>query len=145
MRKLGVKSHCAPTSFLAKPLHPAPVTAHSVTGFLSLLGKAAFGAVDSPVPGGDEVTAAENTLLVLAGNTQHLLLQLRCQGQNAVSEPGTLERIAVPLGAAWVDAVIQGITFPVMEIAAMVANQGSHLPELEIVEPGQLTHDRTPA
>lgn len=72
-------------------------------------------------------------------------MQIRCQGQNAVPEPGALEIIAVPLGTAWVDAVIQGIALSLMEIAAVVADQGPHLSEPEVIEPGQLTHGRTPA
>ena len=121
------------------------MTAYPFTGLFPLLGKAAPGAINRPVSGGDEVTAAENTLLVLAGNTQNLLLQLRCQRQDGIPEPGALQRIAVPLGAAWIDAIIQSIAASIVEIAAVLSDQASHLSELKVIEPGQLTHCQTPA
>ena len=74
MQNQGAKSDCAATTFWAKPLHPTSVTAYPLTGLFPLLGKTALGAVNGPVPAGDEVSAAEDALLILAGNTQHLFL-----------------------------------------------------------------------
>ena len=145
MQIQGVKSDCAATYFSAKPLHPTSVTANPLTGLFPLLGKAAFGAVNGPVPGGDEVSAAENALTVLAGNTQHLLLQLRCLRKHSIPEPCTLQGVAVPLGTAWVNSVIQSTAVSILEIAAVLSDQASHLSELKIIEPGQLTHCQTPA
>ena len=121
------------------------MTAYPFTGLFPLLGKTAFGAVNGPVPGGDEVSAAENALTVLAGNTQHLLLQLRCLRKHSISEPCALQGVAVPLGAAWVNAVIQSTAVSILEVAAVLADQAPHLSELKVIEPGQLTHCRTPA
>ena len=136
MQNQGAKSDCAATLFSAKPLHPTSVTAYPFTGLFSLLGKTALGTVNGPVPGGDKVSAAENTLTILAGNTQHLLLQIRCQGQNGIPEPGALQRIAIPLGAAWVNAVIQSTAVTIVIIAAVLADQAPHLSELKVIEPG---------
>ena len=132
----GAKSDCAATYFSAKPLHPTSVTAYPFTGLFSLLGKTALGTVNGPVPGGDKVSAAENTLPILAGNTQHFLLQLRCQWKHSIPEPGALQRVAIPLGAAWVNAVIQCTAVSVQEITAVLADQAPHLSELEISESG---------
>jgi len=121
------------------------VTTYPFTGLFSLLGKAALGTVNGPVPGGDKVSAAENTLTILAGNTQHLLLQIRCQGQNGIPEPGALQRVAIPLGTTWVNAVIQSTAVSIVIIAAVLADQAPHLSELKVIEPGQLTHCQTPA
>ena len=145
MQIQGVKSDCAATHFLAKPLHPTSVTANPFAGLFPLLGKTAFGAVNSPVPGGDEVSAAEDALTILAGNTQHLLLQLRCLWKHSISEPDTLQGVAVPLGAARVNAIVQSAAVPIMEIAAVLADQAPHLSELQVIEPGQFTHCQTPA
>ena len=145
MQNQGAKSDCAATLFSAKPLHPTSVTAYPFTGLFPLLGKAALGAVDGPVPSGDEVSAAENTLSILAGNTQHLFLKIRCKGQNRIPEPCTLQGVAVPLGAAWVNSVIQSTAVSILEIAAVLSDQASHLSKLKIIEPGQLTHCQTPA
>ena len=112
------------------------MTAYPFTGLFSLLGKTALGTVNGPVPSGDEVSAAENTLSILAGNAQHLLLQIRCQGQNGIPEPGTLQRIAIPLGAAWVNAVIQSTAVSIVIIAAVLADQAPYLSELKVTEPG---------
>ena len=122
-----------------------PMAAHPVTGFLPLLGQAALRAVNGPVAGGEEIAAAQDALLILAGYTQNLLLQLRCQGQDCIPEPDTLQTVAVPLGTAWVNTIIQRTAIPIMEIAAVVADQASHLPKLMVMEPGQLTHCQTPA
>ena len=120
------------------------MTAYPFTGLFPLLGKTALGAVNGPIPGWDKVSAAENTLTILAGHTQHLLLQIRCQGQNGIPEPGALQRVAIPLGAAWVNAVIQSTAVSIVIIAAVLADQAPHLSELKVIEPGQLTHCRTP-
>ena len=82
------------------------------------------------------MSSAENTLSILAGNAQHLLLQIRCQGQNGIPEPGALQRIAIPLGAAWINAVIQSTADSILEIAAVLSDQTSNLSELKIIEPG---------
>lgn len=116
------------------------MTAYPFTGLFSLLGKAALGTVNGPVPGGDKVSAAENTLTILAGNAQHLFLQIRCQWKHSIPEPGALQRIAIPLGTAWVDAVIQSTAVSIVIIAAVLADQAPHLSELKVIEPGQLTH-----
>ena len=121
------------------------MTANPLTGLFPLLGKAAFRAVNGPVPGGDEVSAAENALTILAGNTQHLLLQLRCLRKHSIPEPCALQGVAIPLGAAWVNAIIQSTAVSLLEIAAVLSDQASHLSELKVIEPGQLTHCRTPA
>ena len=136
MQNQGAKSDCAATPFSAKALHPTSVTAYPFTGLFSLLGKAALGTVNGPVPGGDKVSAAENTLTILAGNTQHFLLQIRCQRQNGIPEPGALQRVAIPLGATWVNAVIQSTAVSVLEIAAVLADQAPYLSELKVTEPG---------
>ena len=132
----GVKSDCAATYFSAKPLHPTSVTAYPFAGHFSLLGKAAFGAVNGPVPGGDEVSVAEDALTILTGNTQHLLLQLRCLRKHSIPEPCTLQGVAVPLGAAWVNSVIQSTAVSILEVAAVLADQAPHLSELKVIEPG---------
>ena len=136
MQNQGAKSDCAATPFSAKALHPTSVTAYPFTGLFSLLGKAALGTVNGPVPSGDKVSAAENTLTILAGNTQHLLLQIRCQGQNGIPEPGALQRVAIPLGATWVNAIIQSTAVSILEIAAVLADQTPYLSELKVTEPG---------
>lgn len=135
MQNQGAKSDCAATYFTAKPLHPSSVTAYPFTGLFPLLGKAALRAVDGPVSGRDEVSATENTLFILAGNAQHLFLQIRCQGQNGIPEPGALQSVAIPLGTAWVNAVIQSTAVSILEIAAVLADQAPHLPELKVIEP----------
>lgn len=112
------------------------MTAYPFTGHFPLLGKAALGTVNGPVPSGDEVSAAENTLSILAGNAQHLLLQIRCQGQNGIPEPGALQRVAIPLGATWVNAIIQSTAVSILEIAAVLADQTPYLSELKVTEPG---------
>lgn len=145
MQNQGAKSGCAATLFSAKPLHPTSVTAYPFTGLFPLLGKAALGAVNGSIPGGNEVSSAENTLSILAGNAQHLLLKIRCQGQNGIPEPGALQRIAIPLGAAWINAVIQSTAVSIVIIAAVLADQAPHLSELKVIEPGQLIHCQTPA
>ena len=121
------------------------MTANPFAGLFPLLGKTAFGTVNGPVPGGDEVSAAEDALTILAGNTQHLLLQLRCLWKHSISEPDTLQGVAVPLGTAWVNAVIQSTAVSIVIIAAVLADQAPHLSELKVIEPGQFTHCRTPA
>lgn len=84
-------------------------------------------------------------MTILAGNTQHLLLQLRCLRKHSIPEPGALQGVTVPLGAAWVNAIIQSTAVSVLEVAAVLSDQTSHLPELEVIEPGQFTHCQTPA
>lgn len=121
------------------------MTADTLTSLFPLLGQAAFGAINGPIPGGNEVTAAQNALLIPAGHTHDLFLQFRCHRQDSIPEPDTLQRVVVPLGAAWVDSVIQRTAISIVEITAVVADQTSHLSELKIIEPGQLTHAQTPA
>lgn len=145
MQNQGAKSDCAATTFWAKPLHPTSVTAYPLTGLFPLLGKAALRAVHSPVSGGDEVTAAKNALPILVTNAQDLFMQSWRQGKNCIPEPGALQRVAIPLGAAWVNAVIQSTAVSILEVAAVLADQAPHLSELKVIEPEQFTHCQTPA
>ena len=112
------------------------MTAYPFTGLFPLLGKTALGAVYGPGPSGDEVLAAEDALTILAGYAQHLFLQLRCQRQDRIPEPGALQRVAIPLGTAWVNAVIQSTAVSIVIIAAVRADQAPHLSELKVIEPG---------
>ena len=71
--------------------------------------------------------------------------QCRVIGQHCIAEPLAVQRVGDPLWADIAERPVKEQAAPIVIIAAAAAYQLSHLLQLLVIHPGQISHCQTPA